>query len=219
MVRLVLFLARAPSRSSVDLSKSIKSVVRVPPKFKPGKQLGKDGIIECTQTPPPNRLAALVAIGVLILIGTGAILGILDVLPKKDVTHQLDAPVLKVQNMPQDAATVESKPANADLPATSSSGYPSSLPMQQPLMVEGLPGSPYQPPLTRKPALRRFGTESDARGWRFRRQIYAVAQKPGNARDSKRKWPKAFIMYLEAHPDFLRKILRTSQIASPKTRE
>lgn len=195
----------------------MKSVVRVPPKFKPGKQPGKDGIIECTQTPPPNRLAALVAIGVLILIGTGAVLGILDLLPKKDVTHQLDAPVLKVQNMPQDAIAVESKPANDDQPATSTSGYPSSLPMQH-LLIKGLPESSYQPLLTRKPALRRFGPDSATRGWRFQRQLADVARKPDYARD-KRKWPKAFVMYLEAHQDFLRKILRTSQIASPNTRE
>jgi hypothetical protein len=195
-----------------------KSVVREPPKFKTGKQPAKDGIIECTQIPPPNRLADLVGIGFMILIGTGAILGILDALPKKDVTHQLDAPVPKVQNMPQDAAAVESKAANADLAATGTSGYPSSLPIQS-LLIEGLPGSPYQAPLTRKPALRRFGPDSHARGWRLQRELADVAQKLGYARDSKRKWPKAFIMYLEAHRDFLRKIRRHSETTSSNTRE
>jgi hypothetical protein len=143
----------------------------------------------------------------------GAILAIRVALPKKGVTHKLDAAEQVVQNM-QQAVAVESKPANPDLPARPTSDESSSLPTQA-LAIEGLPGSSYRPPLTRKQALRRFVAESDARGRRFQSQLSVVARKPGSAPDSKNEWPKAFIRYLEAHRDYLRAILRHGAATTP----
>jgi hypothetical protein len=46
-----------------------------------------------------------------------------------------------------------------------------------------------------------------------------VAQKLGHPKENKKKCPKAFIMFLEAHQSFLRKILRYSETASANTTE
>ena len=192
----------------------MKSVVRWSPKLKPGKQPGKDDIVECKEQLPLSRFVAIVASGVLILIGMGAILAIRVALPKKGVTHKLDAAEQVVQSMPPDTFAVESKPANPDLPARPTSGESPSLPTQV-LAIEGLPGSSYRPPLTRKQALRRFVAESDARGRRFQSQLSVVARKPGSAPDSKNEWPKAFIRYLEAHRDYLRAILTHGAATTP----
>ncbi|MGA8657707.1 MAG: hypothetical protein WB586_16300 [Chthoniobacterales bacterium] len=197
----------------------MKYVVRWSPKFEPGKQPGKDGIIECTEQLPWDRFAAMVAMGGLILIGmTIAILAISSARPKNRIARKPDTAQLNAPRMQQDAVDIGSKPANLDPLASSTSGYPSPLPTQG-LVIKDPSGSPYEPPLTRKPALRRFVTKSDTREWRFQRHLSAVVQKPGYARDNKRKWAKAFIMYLEAHRDFLRKIQRPSEIASPNVRE
>ncbi|MGA8656315.1 MAG: hypothetical protein WB586_09210 [Chthoniobacterales bacterium] len=192
----------------------MKSVERWSPKLKPGKQPGKDDIIECKEHLPLDRLACMVAIGVLILIGTGAILAISGARPKKNVPQKLDAGELKAQNMRQDAVDVGSEPANLNPPARSTSDYASSIPTQG-VVLTGLPGSLYQtPPLARKPALRRFGTRTDATG-HSRRQLSAGAQKSGSAPYSKNEWPKAFVRYLEAHRDYLRAIMRHGAATAP----
>jgi hypothetical protein len=92
----------------------MKFVTRWLPKLKSDKE-------SSTEPAPLNRLAAVVYIGVLILIDTGAILAITDALPRKGVTHELDPAELKVRKMKEDAAPVESKPANLDLPAKTTS--------------------------------------------------------------------------------------------------
>ena len=79
----------------------MKSVVRWSPKLKPGKQPGKDDIVECKEQLPLSRLAAIVAIGVLISIGMGAILAISGPRLKKNATPKLDAAEPNVQNMQQ----------------------------------------------------------------------------------------------------------------------
>jgi hypothetical protein len=185
---------------------------------KGGKQPGKDGIVECKVLPPRNLLADIVSIGVLLLIGAGAILAISDDLPKKDATRPLESAELNGQNVRQETVDVGPEPPNLELAIRTISTDASSILTQDPA-IKGLPGSPYQPSLTSKPAPRRLGTELDVRGRHFHRQLSAVAQKPGHPLDKKGKWPKAFIMYLEAHRDLLRKILRQSETASPNTRE
>ena len=197
----------------------MKSVVRWSPKLKPGKQPGKDDIVECKEQVPLSRFAARVAIGVLILIGTGAILAISGARPKKSVAQKLDTVELNAQNMRQDAVDVASTPANVNPPARSTSGYAPSIPTQG-LVLTGLPGSLYQtPPLTRKPALRRFATEADSTR-HFQRQLSAGGQKSGSAPHSKKEWPKAFVRYLEAHRDYLRAIMghATATAPNPKSR-
>jgi hypothetical protein len=92
----------------------MKFITRWLPKLKSGKE-------SSTEPPPLNRLAAAVYIGVLILMGTGATLAITDALPKKGVTRELDPAELKVRKMQEDAAPVESKPANPDLPTKTTS--------------------------------------------------------------------------------------------------
>jgi len=62
----------------------MKSVLRWLSSLNPGKQPGKENIVEAIKPPPRNLLADIVSIGVLILMGAGAILAILDALPKKD---------------------------------------------------------------------------------------------------------------------------------------
>jgi hypothetical protein len=159
----------------------MKFVTRWLPKLKPGKSPGKDDIVERKEPPPLNRLAVVVYIGALILIGTGAILAVLDALPKKGVTHELDAAEVKAPTMQQDALPIESKPTNPDLLGRITSNENSSQPAQD-LVIRDLPGSYYRPPLARKLGRRRFGTEPCESEWHFRRQLYAVAQKPGYAR-------------------------------------
>ena len=184
-----------------------------------GKQPGKEGIVGSIEPPPRNLLADIVSVVVLLLIGAGAILAISGTLQEKAATRQQDPAELNTQNMRQETVNVGSRPANLDPAMRTISDDASSLPTQD-LVIKGLPGSPYQTPsLARKRVLRRLGTEPDARGWRFQHQLSAMAQKLGYARDSKRKWPKAFIKYLEAHQDFLRKIRRPSEIEAPSTRE
>jgi uncharacterized protein (DUF1330 family) len=88
------------------------------------------------------------------------------------------------------------------------------------VVLKGLPGSLDQtPPVTKKSAPRRFDIESYARERRVKPQFSVAAQKSRYARYSKRKSPKAFIMYLEAHQDLLRKIQRGGQTASASTKE
>ena len=196
----------------------MKSVVRWSTKRKPGKQPGKNDIIEGTEQLPLSRLAAMTAIGVLILIGlTSAILAISGARPKKGVARKVDTAELKTQNIRPGAVGVRSTPATLNPPARNTSGYPSSIPTQGVVLagLAGLPGSLYQtPPLTRKPALRRFGTESDATG-RSKRQLSAGTQKSGAAPRSKKQWPKAFVRYLQAHRDYLRAILRHREPITP----
>jgi hypothetical protein len=196
----------------------MRSVPRWSPKLKSGKQPGKDEIVECKEQLPLNQLACRVAVGGLILIGiTSAILAISGTTPKKSVARRLDTGELNAQNRRLDGIDVGAKPTNLAPPAPSTSGYPFSIPTQG-IVSTALPGSLYQtPPLTRKPALERFGAESGARE-RFQHPS-VVSRRPRSAPAKKRKWSKTFIMYLEAHQDFLRKILGTSQIASSKTRE
>jgi hypothetical protein len=164
---------------------------------KGGKHSGKDGVIECTQKPPRNWLADIVSIGALMLTATG-ILAISDALQKKGLTGKLNPIELNVQNVRLETVNVDSRPTNPEPALRAISEDPSSPPTQS-AVIGGLPGSPYQPPLTSKPAPRRLRTESDVRGWRFHRQFSAVAQKPSHLQENKGKWPKAFIMYLEAH--------------------
>ena len=181
---------------------------------KGGKHSGKDGVIECTQKRPWNWLAHIVWIGVLILTATG-ILAISDALQKKGVTNPTE---LDVQNVRQDTVEVDSRPTNPEPAFRPISDDPSSPPIQS-AVIRGLPGSSFEPSATGKPAPRRLGTESDVRGWHFHRQFSAVAQKPSHPKDNKGKWPKAFIMYLEAHHSLLRKMLRYSATAPPNTRQ
>jgi hypothetical protein len=122
----------------------MKSVIHWSPKLEPRKQPNKDDIIECKELLPLNRLACMVAIGVLILIGmTGAILAISGARPKKSVVRKLDTAELKAQNMQQDAVDVGTKPTNLNPPARSTSGYPSSIPTQG-VVLTGLLGRLYQ---------------------------------------------------------------------------
>src|SRR6516164_2925629 len=176
---------------------------------------GRDGAIECTQKRPWNWLADMVWIGVLILTATG-ILAISDALQKKGVTGKLDPTQANIQNLRQDTVAVDSRPTNPEPALRPISDDPSSPPTQS-TVTGGLPGSSFEPSATGKPAPRRLGTESNLRGWRFHRQFSDVTQKPGHPQENKRKWPKAFMMYLEAHQSFLRKILRHSETASPNT--
>ena len=142
----------------------------------------------------------------IILIGmTSAMLG--GAPPIKSEAPRPDTAELNAHTL-QDAVGVESKPTSMDPPVRSTSGYASLLPTPGSL-IKGFPGSPYQPPVTSKPVLRRFGTESDVRGRRFHRKLSAV-----DNWGSKRKWPKAFVLYLEAHQKFLRKLQENSQTAS-----
>src|SRR6516162_3012897 len=182
---------------------------------KGGTHSARDGVIECTQKRPWNWLVDIVWIGVLILTAT-VILAISGVLQKKGVTGRLDPTERNVQNVRQDTVEVNSKPLAPEPGLRPILDDPSSPPIQS-AVIRGLPGSSFEPSATGKPASRRLGTESDVRGWRFHRQFSDVAQKPGHPQGSKRKWPKAFIMYLEAHQSFLRKILRHSETASPNT--
>jgi hypothetical protein len=192
----------------------MKSVIHWSPKLEPGKQPGKDDIVECKEQLSLSRFAAVMAIGVLILIGTGAILAISGARPKQTVARKQDTAELKAQNMRQDAADVGSTPATPIPPLKSTSGYASSIPTQG-VVLPGLPGTLYQtPPLTRKPALRRFGTETDS-SRRFQRQLSAGTQNSGSAPRSKKEWPKAFVRYLEAHRDYLRAILRHDAATTP----
>ena len=185
---------------------------------KGGKQPGKDGIVECKELPPRNLLADIVSIGVLLLIGAGAILAISDDLPKKDATRPLESAELNRQNVRQDTVDLGPGPTNLEPAIRTISDDPSSI-LTQDLAIKGPPESPYQPSLTSKPAPRRLATELDVRGRRFHRQLSALAQKPGHPLDNKGKWPKVFVMYLEAHQAFLRKIFRHSETVSPNTRE
>ena len=171
--------------------------------------------MEGTEQLPLSRLAAMAVIGVLILIGlTSAILAISGARPKKSVARKVDTAELKTQNIQPGAVGVSSTPATLDPPARNTSGYPSSIPTQG-VVLAGLPGSLYQtPPPTRKPALRRVGTESDATG-RSKRQLSAGIRKSGAAPRSKKQWPKAFERYLEAHRDYLRAILRHPEPTTP----
>ena len=166
---------------------------------------GRDGVIECTQKRPWNWLADIVSIGVLILTAAG-ILAVSDALQKKGVTNPTE---LDVQNVRQDTVEVDSRPTNPEPALRPISDDPSSPPIQS-AVIRGLPGSSFEPSATGKPAPRRLGTESNLRGWRFHRQFSDVAQKPGHPQENRRKWPKAFTMYFEAHQSFLRKILRHS---------
>jgi hypothetical protein len=162
-------------------------------------------------------LAPIVAIGLLMLIATGAILAIWEDLAKKSETHKVDAAQLNVRKMQQDAVAIESTPAKSDLRATSTSDDPSSLTTED-LVIEGLLGGPDRLPVTRKRTPRRFGTESDEKDRRFRSHLSVVARKSGYGPDWKSKWPKAFVIYLEAHQNYLRKILRHSETASLNSR-
>jgi hypothetical protein len=195
----------------------MKSNVRWSPKLKPEKQPGKDDNVECKETLPLSRLACMVAIGGLILIGmTSAILAISGARPKKSVARKLDTAELNTQNMRQDSVDVGSKPTYLEPAARSTSGYASSIPTQG-VVQTGLPGSFYQTsPLTRKPALTRFGAGPAATGRSFRHQLSAEVQKSGFASYSKKEWPKAFVKYLEAHRDYLRALREHSEAAWPK---
>lgn len=183
------------------------NLVRSTPKAKGGEQPDNDAIVECAKSARQNLLPDIVSIGILILI-TGAILGILDAPPKKAATRKADPAELNAQNVRQDSVDPGTKPASIEMPMRSISNDASS-PLTQEPMISGLPGSPYQPP----PALKRFGTEPHIRRWRSQRQLFASSQ-PSHAGNSKRNWPKAFLMYLEAHQGYLKKILRHSEIAS-----
>ena len=184
---------------------------------KGGTHSARDGVIECTQKRPWNWLVDIVWIGVLILTATG-ILAISGVLQKKGVTGRLDPTERNVQNVRQDTVEVNSKPLSPEPGLRPILDDPSSPPIQS-AVIRGLPGSSFEPSATGKPASRRLGTESDVRGWHFHRQFSAVAQKPSHPKDNKGKWPKAFIMYLEAHHSLLRKMLRYSATAPPNTRQ
>jgi hypothetical protein len=196
----------------------MKSVVRWTPRLKSGKQLGKDDIVECKQQLSLDRLAAIVAIGVLLIGMSGAILAISGPRLRKNAPPKLDAAGSNVQNT-QQAVAVGSKATDLNQPAKSTPGYPSSASTQG-IVLKGLPGSLDQtPPVTKKSAPRRYDIESYARERRVKPQSSVVAQKSRYARYSKRKSPKAFIMYLEAHQDLLRKIQRGGQTASASTKE
>ena len=149
----------------------------------------------------------MVAIGVLILIGTGSILAISGARPKKVATDKPDLAELNAQHIHQNAVVVESKPANLGPPERVTSEQVSS-PVTQDLTIKGLPGSAYQPPPTRK----------RARDRKFQHQFSVSAQKSRSGPNSKMHWPKAFVMYLEAHQEYLRAILRhgATAAANPK---
>jgi hypothetical protein len=171
-----------------------------------------------TEKPPLNWLATIGGVGLLMLIATGATLAIWEDLAKKSETHKVDAAEVNVRNMQQGAVAVESTPTNPDLPAASTSGDPSSVTTQS-LAIKSLPGGPYPLSVTRKQTPRRFGAKSDERDRRFEGHLSLVAHKSSSAPHSKKEWPKAFTMYLQAHQDLLRKILRRSEAASATTRE
>ena len=177
----------------------------------------REGRSDLPAKPPRNWLADMVSIGVLILTATG-ILVISDALQKKGVTSKLDPTELNVQNVRQDTVAVESRPTNPEPALRSISDDPSSPPTQS-TVIGGLPESPFEPSATGKTAPRHLGTESDVRGLHFHRQFSDVDQKLGPPQENKRKWPKALILYLEAHQDYLRRILRHAETASPKTRQ
>jgi hypothetical protein len=145
-----------------------------------GGQLGKVGSIE---VPPRSLLADVLSIVVLLLIGTGLIVDISRVLQKKNVAPKVDTAQLNAQTTEQRPVETKPEPALFDPTARSTSGYRSSLPTSS-LVIKGFPGSPYQPPVTSKSALRRFASESDAK------QRSAVGKKSAENRDSTRKWPK-----------------------------
>jgi hypothetical protein len=172
------------------------------------KRPAKDDITECAEPLTVDRLTARLAIGsVVFIVVTSAVLAILWDSSKKSVPLKMDAAQLSAQLAQQDAVDVKSKSVMLDPPVRGTLGYLSSLPTPE-LAIKAPPASPDQPALVKKPAAQRFGTESEARWWRFPHRLSAAAQKPGHVRDSKRKWPKAFIDYLEAHQDFLRETLR-----------
>lgn len=182
------------------------------------KHPDKDGITECAEPLTLDRLTARLAIGGVVLIGvTSAVLGILWDSPKKTVPLKVDAAQLSAQRTQQDPLDVKSKSAMFDAPMRGSLGYPSSLPTPG-LVINAPPASPDQPPPVRKPTVRRSDTESEAREGRFPRRLSPAAQKPTYVRDGNRKWPKAFVTYLDAHRDFLR-TLRHGETASANTRE
>jgi hypothetical protein len=174
-----------------------------------GEQPGKEESIEL---PPRNLLADILSIGVLLLIGTGLIVDILGGLPKRSVAPKLDTAQLYAQTTEQRPVETKSEPALFGPTARSTSGYASLQPTPS-LVIKGLPGSPYQPPVTSKPALRRFASESDAK------QRSSTGKKSAENRGSTRKWPKAFILYLEAHEKDLRKVLRRSETAALNARK
>ncbi|MGA8654940.1 MAG: hypothetical protein WB586_02230 [Chthoniobacterales bacterium] len=94
----------------------MKSVVRWSPKLKPGKQPGKDDIVECKEHLRLSRFVAIVASGVLILIGMGAILAISGTRPKKIATGNPDLTELNAQHIHQNAVVLESKSVDLDPP-------------------------------------------------------------------------------------------------------
>jgi hypothetical protein len=151
----------------------MKSVERWTPRLKSRKQLGKDDIVECKQQLSLDRLAAIVAVGVLLIGMSGAILAISGPRLKKNATPKLDAAGPNVQNTLQ-AVAVGSKATDLNQPAKSASGYPSSVSTQG-VVLKGLPGSLDQtPPLTEKSVPRRFDTESYARERHIKPQFSVV---------------------------------------------
>jgi hypothetical protein len=123
----------------------MKSVTRWSPKLKPGKQPGKDDIVECKEELPPDRIGPALAIGSLVFIGVAsAALSILWDSPKKTEPLKPDTAELNAHTQ-QDAVAAESKPTSMDPPVRSTSGYSSLLPTPS-LVEKGLPGSPYQEP-------------------------------------------------------------------------
>ena len=175
-------------------------IVRWAPEAKPAEQPDKNAIVGRTKSARQNLLAGIVSIGLLMLI-TGAILGILDPLPKKGATRHLESAYVNAQNVRQGALDVGSRPASLDRPETITSDDAFST-LPQGAVTRGLPVSPYQPPLTTKPA-------------RGQHRLSAMIQKPRHTQNTKTRWPKAFIMYLDAHHDYLKKILRHKETASP----
>ena len=131
---------------------------------KGGKQPSKDDITERTQPMIPDRLTTVLGVASLVSISvTSAVLGILWDGPKKSVSLKADATQLHAQYEQQNVVGVESKPATAEAPAGSHSGYPSTIPTQD-VVRTGLPGSMDQTsPLTTEPTLGRLRAESDAR--------------------------------------------------------
>jgi hypothetical protein len=107
----------------------MKSVTRWSPKLRPGKQPGKDDIVECKEELPPDRIGAALAIGSLATICvTIAILLLWDIRRDKDAGRSQDSATLDAQETQQKAGDVESKPTRLDPPVRSTSSYPSSLP-------------------------------------------------------------------------------------------
>ncbi|MGA8659689.1 MAG: hypothetical protein WB586_26505 [Chthoniobacterales bacterium] len=185
----------------------MKSVERWSPKLKPEKQPGQDDIVEFKEQLPLSRFVAIVASGVLILVGTGAILAIWVALPKKSVTHKLDTAEQVVQNVQPDTVAVESKPANPDLPARTTSEQVSSVPTQD-LVIKGIPGNPYQSTPTRKRTRER----------KFKYSFSLLSQKSRSGPNNKMHWPRGFVMYLEAHEKYLRAILTPGAATTPNSK-